>query len=270
MSHRIDFYPDNRYSSSGRFDVKPWGVNENNNVHYSQIALPWMTAVRKDLAYNSDNLRFEQRVGRYWQKRNAYFPEGHYANRLYETVMGKLLHDYLKKQNPDISVLISSNHDDIFAGCDYVISNGDQCVRVDLAISTTNKRNFNKNNNPLAIVRKAEKFFRTPGIPEEYFATMKPDIKPRPLPLIIVRIDGSMFDQFVHDFFQTITVQNTYGDVLEYFSDWMGIDSSVTRGRVAYLLGYVNNPSEKGFVNDITNQIGILLAGIKGVSTIVQ
>lgn len=97
-------------------------MDQTSIVPYPHSALPWMTLVRKELLYDSGVHKFEQRVGNLLQKRGAYFPEGYYANRLYETVIGKLLHDYLTKINPHITVSIASNYDDMFAGCDYIIS----------------------------------------------------------------------------------------------------------------------------------------------------
>lgn len=261
---------DNRHSfQNNPHSIASWNVDEESTVPYPNVSLAWMTEVRKELLYTSDDLDFEKRAGDYMQRKNARFPEGYYANRLYETVVGKLLHDYLKQNNSDTSLVITSSHDDLFASCDYIISKADQSVRVDLTIASTKIYSFDQNYGTQSIGKKVQRFYDSPCIPQEYFAT-KPDSSPKPLPLIILRIDKSILSSFIHDFFEIIATQKTNMDLLDYFSEWINTDSNVTRERVAYLLWFVNDPRESRFVDSITNRISILLAWMEGVSTIIQ
>lgn len=115
---------------------------------------------------------------------------------------------------------------------------------MDLSVANTSDHNLNKYHIPAAIIDKTEKFFRTSYVPEEYFLALKPDIEPRPLPLVIICVDRFILSSFIHDFFEIIATQKTDIDLLEYFSEWMNTESYVTKDRVAYLLGYVNDPKE--------------------------
>lgn len=242
-----------------RFLEEPIGIPS------PEVSLAWIKKERQRLGYASPDFRYESRVA-YVRLDRPQSTEAFNKNKMYETIAWKLLYEYFRKIDPEVSVFITSTHDDIFSGCDFVICKDDLCVRIDLTTGVDRLKSFEQNLSLMTISKKVEKFYDNPGIPYEFFASVKPHLIPKPLPLIILRIDRSILSMFIQDFFEILSREKTQIDILSYFWVWIDENTDIIEERIAYILGLAKTQDEYDDIEKLTIQIGILFAGMNGVS----
>lgn len=178
-------------------------------------------AGEEKFTYVSNLMMYQQRVHFFQDEIITTSLEEYYENRLYETIVGSLLRKYLSKDDPDNVFYYTSQHDDYYSACDYIVSqpgNRGKLVRIDLTVSNSEIRSFEDNYTQATMSKKIRLFHRGSGIPEEFFQSVHPGMKPTPLPLIILRVNRPILAAFAHDFFKTMASGSTKIDILEHFS----------------------------------------------------
>ncbi len=238
---------------------------ESNTVPYYKTSLPWMAKEQK-FTYKADRLKY-QSYANVLQEEYPTSPEIYYENKLYETVVGALLREYFGKRDPRMKFYYASKYDDYCSSSDYIVNkpgSRDEYVRIDLTVSEAEVLSFEQNHSHPTLNKKINRFQNSSGIPEEFFEVVKPHETPKPLPLIIIRMDRSILCGFVHDFFRTMALKDPKVDILEYFSTWIHHNSHIHQERIAYILGMDNTQTDSRYpednITELATQIGELFA----------
>jgi hypothetical protein len=227
-----------------------------------------MEKERKHTTYASKNLSYQTKANRY-QETILKSPVSYYENRLFETVVGSLIRKYLSLNNPKTIFYHTSPHDDFFSGADHIVSqpdNSSEFVRIDLTVGDGRIRSLEKSCPLQTINKKITGFHTRPGIPEEFFEAIRPSESPKPLPLIILRMNRVALSLFINDYFKTMVSEKRKIDILEHFHTWMNYNVNITSERIAHILGLTKTPHEHDQTAKLAVQISTLFAGTNNVA----